>query len=112
MNGLKDIVNKVMYIPHERSKEVKPLIINLLKKEGIDITVDNIKIWATSRMHYSNVKIGCDFVKSEGLPLVLVYGNEVPHKSAIEEMEGVRIFDINDLFTLSFKHNSKLLNYC
>lgn len=100
-----------MHIPYESHKEVKPLIIDLLKREGFGITSDNIKIWKTSRMNCSDVKIGCDFIKSKGLPLVLVYTNEVPYKSYMEEKEGIKIFDIKDLEILSFRQDSELLRY-
>lgn len=94
-----------------KSAEVKPHIINLLKKEGYDITEDNIKIWAQDNMLAHQVKLACDYIKSNGLALVLVYTNKVPMKSYLQEQEGVKIFDEEDLTKLSIRHNSPLLMY-
>lgn len=98
-------------ISQYNSDKVKPLIIDLIKKEGFNITVDNIKIWSGNTMSPNNVIIGCNYVKSNGLPLVLVYTNKVPSKDAIEKSHGVKIYDIEDLTVLSIRHQSELIKY-
>lgn len=94
-----------------KSSEVKPHIIQLLKNEGLNITEDNIKIWAQDTMLANQVKLACDHIKSKGLAPVLVYTNKVPMKSYLQEHEGVRIFDEEDLTQLSIRHDSPLLMY-
>ena len=94
-----------------KSKEVKPLIIDLLEKEGLNITEDNIKIWMQDTMTADQVKLACNYIKSDRLSLVVVYTNKVPLKKYISEHEGVAIFDEEDLIKLSIRHNSELLKY-
>lgn len=94
-----------------KSAEVKPHIINLLKNEGYDITEDNIKIWAQDTMLANQVKLACDYIKSKGITPVLVYTNKVPLKLYLQEHEGIKIFDEEDLAQLSIRHDSPLLMY-
>lgn len=94
-----------------KSAEVKPHIIQLLKNEGLNITEDNIKIWAQDTMLANQVKLACDYIKAKGLAPVLVYTNKVPLKLYLQEHEGVRIFDEEDLAQLSIRHDSPLLMY-
>ena len=94
-----------------KSKEVKPLIIDLLKNEGLNITEDNIKIWAQDTMLANQVKLACDYIKSNGLAPVLVYTNKVPLKSYLQEHEGIKIFDEEDLSQLSIRYDHSLLMY-
>lgn len=92
-------------------EDIKPLIIDLLKKEGFDIVEDNIKIWNTQKMIINNVLIACEYIKYNRLNPILVYTNKVPLKEHLEKTQGIKIFDIEDLQILSIKHNSKLIKY-
>lgn len=94
-----------------KSKEVKPLIIDLLKNEGLSITEDNIKIWMQDSMQSNQVKLACDYIKSNGLSPVLVYTNKVPSKKYLQEKEGIKIFDEEDLAQLSIRHGHSLIMY-
>lgn len=98
-------------ISNYKANEVKPLIIELLKKEGHTITADNIKIWETDFMLSKDVAKGANYVKSNGLTPVLVYTNKVPMKDYIGKSEGVKIYDEEDLAILSIRHNSDLIKY-
>lgn len=94
-----------------KSSEIKSHIVDLLKREGFSITEDNIKIWNQRAMLSGQVKLACDYIKSRGLEPVLVYTNKVPLKSYLQEQEGVRIFDEEDLSILSIRHGSSLSWY-
>ena len=94
-----------------RNDEITKLTIDLLQKEGIQITKDNVKIWNCSQMQASDVKRGCDFVKREGLNPVLVYTNKVPLKDYISIAENIDIIDNEELTKLAIRHNSDLLKW-
>ena len=94
-----------------RNDEITKLTSELLQKEGIQITKDNVKIWNCNQMQASDVKRGCDFVKREGLNPVLVYTNKVPLKDYIANAEKVDIFDNEELTKLALRHNSDLLKW-
>jgi hypothetical protein len=98
-------------ISNYKSNEVKPLIIDLMKKEGDTITSDNIKIWESDAMLAKDVVGGCNYIKSNGLISVLVYTNKVPMKDYISKSEGVKIYDAEDLAVLAIRHNSDLIKY-
>lgn len=98
-------------VSHYNKTEVKPLIIQLLEKEGLKIIEDNIKIWSTDTMRSIDVKGACDYIKSTGASPVLVYTNKVPFKSFISQKEAVKIYDKEDLEILAIRHDSKLLKY-
>jgi len=98
-------------ISHYKSEIVKPLIVSLLKKEGYDITYDNIKIWSTDTMRAHDVIKACSHIKTNNLSPVLVYTNKVPLKDHIEKKEGIKIFDEELLQVLSIRHDSDLIEY-
>jgi hypothetical protein len=81
-----------------------PLIKNILKKEGYDISDDIIKVWNRPTMMIGDVIIGCNYVKRVGSDIV-VYTNSVPNKEYIESNEKVKIFDNEDLLKLSLKYH-------
>jgi hypothetical protein len=84
-------------ISHYQSEVVKPLIVDLLRKEGHIINSENIKIWSNDKMSPIVVVRACNNVKKNELSKVLVYTNNVPLKKHIESTQGVLIFDLLDL---------------
>lgn len=79
-----------------------PKIINLFKKEGINITNENIKIWGCDTMLMKNVATCCDKFKNEGKS-ILIYTNIVPNIEYIEKDKGITIYDQNKLGALAMK---------
>lgn len=79
-------------------------IIELLHKDGIIVTEDNIKIWNVDVMSLKDVKIGCDYIKQTDIPNVLVYINTVPNRPDIQNNEDVVIIDSEILKRMALKH--------
>lgn len=88
---------------------IEPKIIELLKKEGFEITKDNIKIWAMDYMRMSDVKIGCDYVKNKLGSNIIIYTNKVNNIDFIEKNESVKIYDSVILKKLCLKYNDYVL---
>ncbi len=79
-------------------------IIELLFREGIIITKDNVKVWMCDTMMMRDVANGCNYVKSELDSDVVVYTNKVPNLEYLEKNERVRIFDQEKLQKLALAY--------
>lgn len=92
-----------MFIDHYRKDKAYPIILDILKAEGLDATKDCVKIYYRDRQLYPDVLRGIAHVKSLG-KRVLVYTNEVFAKERIAQENGITILDIKDLENLCYKH--------
>ena len=63
---------------HYWIKNAAPMIVEILKKEGFNITPDNIKCWQRDIMSMEDVLRGCNYVKRELNSNVICYTNELP----------------------------------
>jgi len=94
---------KNMYIDYYRKDRAIPIILDILKAEGLDATKDCIKSHAKPRQLYEDVLRGIYHVKSLGKN-VLVCTNAVIAKEKIAKENDVRIIDIHDIEDLCYKH--------
>ncbi len=79
------------------------LIIDLMSKEGVIVTENNIKIWSPETMSITDVLRGIQYVQSLGSN-ILIYANIVPAKEHLEKEHSITILDKQALITLSLKH--------
>lgn len=97
------------YLNYHSRDEAVSMIIDILNKEGYNVTEYNIKTYFTPMMKMVDVKRGCDYVKNTLNSNVIVYTNNVPNKNYMEVNEEMVILDNQDLIKFALKyHNYEL----
>jgi hypothetical protein len=98
------ILHEINYvIDYYRKDRDIPIILDILKAEGLDVTKDCIKSHSKPKQLYDDVIRGIFHVKSLGKN-VLVYTNVVFAKERISKENDIKIIDIKDLEDLCKKH--------
>lgn len=92
-----------MYISYQLREKAIPLVLEILKLEGYDVSENFIKQWSRPYMLYDDVVRGINYVKRmDGN--ILVYTNKVSSKERISKENSINILDIDDLINLSKKY--------
>lgn len=102
---------RLMYIDYYKDENILSLIVDLFQKEGINVSIDNIKSWSQPKMYMNDVILGANWIKSIG-EKCLIYTNEVTYKNIITNHTQVKIYDIKDIADLAKKYQDfKVLDY-
>jgi hypothetical protein len=94
------------YLNYYQKDKALPQILEMLKKEGYNVTTDNIKSWSTPTMMVGDVLRGIEYIKLNGLGNIIVYTNKVSLKEKISEDYEIVILDIEDLSKIALKQKN------
>jgi hypothetical protein len=94
------------YLNYYQKDKALPQILEMLKKEGYNVTPDNIKSCSTPTMMVGDVLRGIGYIKSNGLGNIIVYTNKVSLKDKISEDYEIVILDIEDLSKIALKQKN------
>lgn len=98
-----------MFVYYYARPQAFPIIMEIAKLEGLDITTDCIKSWSTPQMRNEDVLRGINHVKSLNKKVV-IYTNEVFAKERLSKECDIKILDIVDLQKLCLKHKKYEFN--